>query len=63
MEALPGVIEELEARQERLQRQMQDPVFYQGEKSQIAEVKGQLDRVQEELEQAYGRWERLESLS
>ena len=63
LEALPGLIEELEAQQERLQRQMQDPVLYQGEKSRITDVKGQLDRVQEELEQAYERWERLESMS
>ncbi len=63
LEALPGLIEELEAQQERLQRQMQDPVFYQGEKRLITEVKGQLDQVHEELEQAYRRWERLESVS
>ena len=53
----------MEAEQERLQGQMQDPAFYQRDKRDITEVKDRLDRLPKELEEAYGRWERLEAMS
>ena len=61
LDALPGRIESLELRQEELFQVMSQPDFYRKESDHIAEVKSQLAQVEKELEQAFSRWEALES--
>ena len=61
LDALPGRIESLELRQEELFQVMSQPDFYRQESDQIAEVKSQLAQVEQELEQAFLRWEALEA--
>ena len=58
---LPERIEALEAEQRQLQQQTADPAFYQGEKHEISCVMARLGELEQELEQAYARWEVLES--
>ena len=62
VEALPELIETLEADQERLHEVMSDPAFYQGDRDEIVEVTGELKSVQERLAEVYERWETLEAL-
>jgi ATP-binding cassette subfamily F protein uup len=61
LEALPGRIETLEARQQELFQTMSDPDFYRQEGERIARVKNELARVEKDLEAAFARWEALES--
>jgi ATP-binding cassette subfamily F protein uup len=62
LEALPARIEALEAEQERLQAQMADAGFYRQAGEAISAARARLNEVEAELEQAYSRWEGLESL-
>jgi ATP-binding cassette subfamily F protein uup len=57
---LPGRIEALEAEQHRLTSQMAGPAFYQQESDEISRSAGRLKELDEELRQAYARWEELE---
>jgi hypothetical protein len=41
---------------------MSDPLFYKKGKEEIARVKAHLDRVENEIETAYLRWEELENM-
>jgi ATP-binding cassette subfamily F protein uup len=41
---------------------MSDPLFYKKGKEEIAQVKAHLDRVENEIETAYLRWEELEEM-
>ncbi len=59
--SLPKQIEELEQELAVIQERMADPAFYQQDGEGIAEQKARLSEVEAELEQAYGRWEELES--
>jgi ATP-binding cassette subfamily F protein uup len=59
---LPGRIEALEAEQHRLSAAMSDPAFYQRDSSEIAATVSHLKELEEELAQAYQRWEELENL-
>ncbi len=61
LEALPARIEQLEARQRELQALVSDPGFYQGEKSAISAQLAALEILEAELQQAYARWEALET--
>jgi ATP-binding cassette subfamily F protein uup len=61
LEALPGRIESLEARQQELFATMSDPDFYRQDGDPIARVKNELARVEKDLESAFSRWEDLES--
>jgi ATP-binding cassette subfamily F protein uup len=63
LEALPRKIEVLEAEQKDLYRIMSDPSFYQQEGPEIVKVKARLESVDQELEEAYQRWEALEALN
>ena len=60
LEALPGQIESLEARQQELFQTMSDPDFYRQGGERIAGVKNELARVEKDLEDAFVRWEALE---
>ena len=59
LEALPERIEALEAEQATLQERAASPAFYKGDKEEITATLARLERVEEELEAAYRRWERL----
>jgi ATP-binding cassette subfamily F protein uup len=60
LDALPGVIEELEIRQAALAERMSRPDFYQGGAEEIEQISGELHDVQELLEAAFNRWDELE---
>ncbi len=57
---LPGRIEALEAEQHRLTSRMAGPAFYQQDGDEISRSAGRLKELDEELRQAYARWEELE---
>jgi len=57
---LPGRIERLEAGQHELARRMADPAFYQQDSEEISRSAARLKELDEELRQAYARWEELE---
>ena len=57
---LPGRIEALESEQHQLTTAMADPVFYQRDSAEIAQAANRLKEIEEELSQAYSRWEELE---
>jgi ATP-binding cassette subfamily F protein uup len=59
--SLPQRIEALEAEQEALHERMGDPGFYQQDSEHIAAATARLAELEAELEQAYARWEALES--
>jgi len=63
LEELPARIETLEATRQGLHDTMADPAFYRRDGEAIAEVKAQLDALEQELAAAYERWEALEALS
>jgi hypothetical protein len=54
-------IEALESEQKELFAILSDPLFYKI-KGEIAGVKSNLDRVEQEIETAYRRWEELETI-
>ena len=41
---------------------MADPEFYRGAGERISRAQARIDELGEELEEAYGRWEELESI-
>ena len=61
LDALPGRIESLEAHQQELFQVMSEPDFYRKDSDHITAVKAQLVQVEQELEQAFARWEDLDS--
>jgi ATP-binding cassette subfamily F protein uup len=63
LDALPGRIESLESRQEALFGVMSKEDFYRQDGERIAAVKQELADVEQELEEAFARWEALESMS
>jgi len=63
LEALPKKLEELEAEQESIYAQLGDPNFYQSRAAEAAELQKRLDAIKVEMEQAFERWEELESLT
>ncbi len=60
LEQIPGIIELLEAEQNELYRSMSDPAFYRESGAEVATAKARLQAIEEELEEAYQRWEILE---
>ncbi|ESQ13632.1 MAG TPA: ABC transporter ATP-binding protein [Chromatiaceae bacterium] len=60
LEQLPEQIENLEAEQESLHRQMADPALYRGDGSEAAAAKTRLNQIEVELSANYARWEALE---
>ncbi len=61
LQQLPGLIEQLEAQQAEMERQIADPSFYQGERAQINQVLEQHGQLQAKLEALYLRWGDLEA--
>ena len=64
LDGLPALIEKLEKSQSELEQKMSQPEFYDnqdGDKS-VEETLKQVAQVQNELEQAFERWEALEAL-
>ncbi|MCK4563509.1 MAG: ATP-binding cassette domain-containing protein [Verrucomicrobia bacterium] len=59
---LPKLIEQLEAEQEALHQAMADPAFYQKTKNEIADETARAEAIPKKLEEAFERWEELESL-
>jgi len=62
LQELPHKIEALESEQRGLAAILSDPSFYRKDKSEIARVKRDHDRLAHEIETAYHRWEELEVL-
>ena len=61
LDALPKLIESLDAELEQLTATMAAPDFYQQDKDTISQATDRLADVEKELEQAYAKWEELES--
>jgi ATP-binding cassette subfamily F protein uup len=61
LDALPKRIEELDAKLAEAHATVSDPGFYQQDGVVIAETNKRLQELEQELEQAYKRWEQLES--
>ena len=60
LEALPGLIEKLEAQQAELLGLIGNPDFYQKPASEVTRVQSSMATVEAELSAAYARWEELE---
>ncbi|AEG31201.1 ATP-binding cassette domain-containing protein [Thiomicrospira cyclica] len=61
-DALPGLIEQLETQLETLSGQIAEPDFYQQEQTKIDKHLAKIQHKEQELEQAFERWEELEGL-
>ncbi len=61
LDALPKRIEGLDAELATVQAAIAEPGFYQQDGAVIAEANSRLEQLGNELEQAYARWELLES--
>ncbi len=62
LDGLPKLIEGLEQTLSELQNQLSDPDLYRTQGEQVAALQQQMSGVQEQLDQAYERWESLESM-
>ncbi|UCD51234.1 MAG: hypothetical protein JSW27_01115, partial [Phycisphaerales bacterium] len=62
LEALPGLIEELEAELEVLHNQLADPAFYRNQ-DQVITAKKRLADLETQHSQAFERWEHLEAIA
>ena len=61
LDALPGVIEALEAEQAQWHARLADPGFYrQGNPEEIAHAKQRASEIEPELQRTYSRWAQLE---
>ena len=63
LEKLPGLIETQESEIERIHQAMADPEFYQKPGEEIAELQGELKKLESSLAENYARWEELEELA
>jgi len=62
LETLPRHIEELESEQKSLYERMADPEFYKEGGEKISRAKARLGELEQALEEAYARWQDLESI-
>ena len=62
LEQLPQLLEEQEAKLEALQAQVADAAFFSQPHEQTQQVLADLAKAEQELEQAFERWEYLEAL-
>ena len=60
LEELPSLIEKLESEQQSLANEMAAPAFYQQDNETIAATALQLQKLEEDLNNAYQRWGELE---
>ncbi|HEY3278158.1 MAG TPA: ATP-binding cassette domain-containing protein [Syntrophorhabdaceae bacterium] len=64
LDALPPLIETLEEEKVRLQTTLSSPEFYAGrDMAKINSANDRLKRLEEELDEAYRRWEELDTLA
>ena len=61
LESLPGRIAELEAEQETLQQQINDPDFFKRPHEETTVVTERLEALENELLESYGQWEILDA--
>jgi ATP-binding cassette subfamily F protein uup len=62
LEGLPSIIEGLEQEQSSLYEQMADPEFYRESGEMVAGAKTRMEQIRSELDEKYGRWEKLEEI-
>ena len=62
LEDLPGRIETLEQEQKQLYETMTDESFYRDDGNEVARAKARLGELEQLLEEAYDRWEGLETV-
>jgi ATP-binding cassette subfamily F protein uup len=62
LEELPGRIEALEQEQKQLYEAMADESFYRDDGNAAARAGARLGELEQLLEEAYGRWEELETV-
>lgn len=60
LEALPAEIETLETRQKELHQALADPALYREGGDSVAELKKELEALEQTLSETYERWEELE---
>ncbi|MGA3115315.1 MAG: ATP-binding cassette domain-containing protein [Syntrophobacteraceae bacterium] len=60
LEDIPGIIELLESEQKELYRSMSEPTFYRKNGTEIATAKVRLKTIEQELDEAYQRWDVLD---
>ncbi|MCF8027020.1 MAG: ATP-binding cassette domain-containing protein [Desulfobacteraceae bacterium] len=63
LDTLPETIETLEAEQDSLQAAMAGPDFYKQDRKTIVTHQNRLKTVEEQIAEAYQRWERLEAFT
>ena len=63
LESLPARIEQLESEIGGLHETMASPAFYRQDGAAIAQTKGRLAELEQELAEAFGRWEALEDVA
>ena len=63
LERLPEQIELLEEAIQQAQHEIADPAFYKRPASEIVKQQQSLQKLQQDLEEAYHRWEELECRS
>ena len=63
LETLPKKIEELEAAIDLLQHKVNEPSFFQQDSEQTKPILDELTKNEEELANAYERWDELESFN
>jgi len=62
LEDLPGRIEAMEQEQKQIYEKMADESFYRDGGSEVARAGARLTELEQQLENAYGRWEELETV-
>jgi ABC transport system ATP-binding/permease protein len=62
LEALPGLIESLEAEREGIYESLADPDFYRQEGNRVPESEARIREIENEITAAYERWDILESI-
>jgi ATP-binding cassette subfamily F protein uup len=60
LEAMPGLIEKLEAEVAEIEATMADPSFYRRDKNEIGEMASRAEVIRQKLAESYARWEELE---
>ncbi|MDT0594224.1 ATP-binding cassette ATPase Uup [Glaciecola petra] len=61
LESLPAILENLEHEIEKLQKQISEPDFFSQDTKYTKETLSQLQSFENKLDEAFGRWEALES--
>ncbi|MEC4684294.1 MAG: ATP-binding cassette domain-containing protein [Nitrospirota bacterium] len=62
IEALPGMIESMEAEHAVFYRKFADPEFYRGDGNKVAEAKSKIEKLEKDIADAYERWALLEQI-